>query len=357
MADKNIHLVPPEVPRNDRGAAQAGDRALGMDAAITRRDFLGSALLASGAGLLGGMKPTELLAMRAGGSASDAQQDDWTSYGGVGEYSRSNGNTLEVLLAGHKMRDGAYDPLPADAVDTGEVYDCVIVGGGISGLAAALFFLRHAGPGKSVLILENHPIFGGEAKQNEFEVDGKRVIGHQGSAIYFVPYPHSFFARFYDSIGLHTPRLQYQKWAGPGPAMALGRTPYDSAGLSRGQYGFWFGAKFGHADGLWLLDPIGKQMQGAPVAESTRKELQRWFSGKAAEEAKFELPKYEGDAASRRLDSMSQEQHYIEHFGVRRELIRGFLSPVEGGGAGLGPDALSAYCDYAPDLLHPFDDG
>ena len=327
--------------------SRSGEDALGMNAEITRRDFLGSTLLASGALLLDGVAPAELL----------ADGDEFSGYGGVGEYSRSNGNTLEVLLAGHKMRDGAYDPLPADAFDTGEVYDCVIVGGGISGLAAALFFLRHAGPGKSVLILENHPIFGGEAKQNEFEVDGKRVIGHQGSAIYFVPYPHSFFARFYDSIGLHTPRLQYQKWAGPGPAMALGRTPYDSAGLSRGQYGFWFGAKFGHADGLWLLDPIGKQMQGAPVAESTRKELQRWFSGKAAEEAKFELPRYEGDAASRRLDSMSQEQHYIEHFGVSRELIRGFLSPVEGGGAGLGPDALSAYCDYAPDLLHPFDDG
>jgi spermidine dehydrogenase len=331
----------------DSRRSRSGEDALGINAGITRRDFLGSTLMASGALLLEGVAPAELL----------ADGDEFSGYGGVGEYRHSNGNTLEVLLAGHKMRDGAYDPLPEDTVNTGEIYDCVIVGGGISGLAAALFFLRHAGPGKSVLILENHPIFGGEAKQNEFEVDGKRVIGHQGSAIYFVPYPHSFFARFYDSIGLHTPRLQYQKWAGPGPAMALGRTPYDSAGLSRGQYGFWFGAKFGHADGLWLLDPIGKQMQGAPVAESTRKELQRWFSGKAAEEAKFELPKYEGDAASRRLDSMSQEQHYIEHFGVSRELIRGFLSPVEGGGAGLGPDALSAYCDYAPDLLHPFDDG
>ena len=321
--------------------------ALGMNAGITRRDFLGSTLLASGALLLEGIAPDEFL---TGG-------DEFSGYGGVGEYSRSNGNTLEVLLAGHKMRDGAYDPLPADAVDTGETYDCVIVGGGISGLAAALFFLRHSGPGKSVLILENHPIFGGEAKQNEFQVDGKRLIAHQGSAIYLVPYPHSFIARFYNSIGLHTPRLQYQKWAGAEPEMVLGRTPYDSAGLNRGQYGFWFGAKFGCANGLWLIDPVSKQMQGAPVAETTRKELQRWFSGKAAEEAKFDLPKYEGDAASRRLDSMSLEQHYIEHFGVTQETIRTFLSPVEGGGSGLGPDALSAYCDYAADLLHPFEDG
>jgi spermidine dehydrogenase len=326
---------------------QPGNDAQGMNSEITRRDFLGSTLLASGAILLEGLSPAELL----------AETDDFTGYGGVGEYSRSNGNTLEVLQAGHKIRDGAYNPLPGNTVDTGEIYDCVIVGGGISGLAAALCFLRQAGPSASVLILENHPIFGGEAKQNEFEVDGKRLIAHQGSAIYLVPYPHSFIARFYESIGLHAPKLNYQKWTGPKPDMVLGRTPYDSAGLSHGQYGFWFGSRFGATSGTWLIDPVGKDMQGAPVRDGTRKELQRWFSGKAAEEAKFDLPKYEGDTASRRLDAISAEQHYIEHFGLSRDTIRGFLSPVEGGGSGLGPDALSAYCDYAADLLHPFDDG
>ncbi len=85
--------------------------------------------------------------------------------------------------------------------------------------------------------------------------------------------------------------------------------------------------------------------------------MQRWCSGHAAEEAKFELPKYEGDTASRQLDSISLEEHYIQHFGMSQDVIRTFLSPVEGGGSGLGPDALSAYCDYAADLLHPFDDG
>ena len=207
------------------------------------------------------------------------------------------------------------------------------------------------------MILENHPIFGGEAKLNAIDVDGKRLIAHQGSAIYLVPYPHSFIARFYDSIGLQTPKLSYQKWSGAEPAMTLGRTPYDSAGLATGEYGFWFGAKFGQKPGMWLIDPVGKQMHGAPIGESARKELARWFSGKAAEEAKFIPPKYEGDEISRRLDAITLEQHFIERFGLSQETIRTFLSPVEGGGSGLGPDALSAYCDYAADLLHPLDDG
>jgi spermidine dehydrogenase len=338
-----------------------GDRRIGMDAGITRRDFLGSTLLASGAGLLSGLNPADLLAMSRT-SAPGAAQDDWTGYGGVGDYSQSNGNTFAVMEAGHKMRDGAYDSLPADTIETGETYDCVVVGGGISGLAAAIFFLRQtrerqAGEEKTCLILENHPIFGGEAKQNEFEVDGKRLIAHQGSAIYLVPYPYSFIARFYDSIGLKTPKLTYQKWGGSGPPMTLGRTPYDSAGLSGGQYGFWFGEKFGEKPGKWLIDPVGKKMEGAPVPADARRELLRWFSGAGADESKFDAPKYEGDEISRKLDAITLEQHMMERYGLSRETIRTYLAPVEGGGSGLGPDALSAFCDYAADLLHPWDDG
>jgi spermidine dehydrogenase len=169
-----------------------------MEQSITRRDFLGTALLASGTALFAGMPPSELLA---------AQGNDFTGYGGVGEYSNANGNTWDVLQAGHAIRDRLYDPLPAGIIDTGEIYDCVIIGGGISGLAAAPFFQREAGPGMKSLILENHPIFGGEAKQNEFLVDGKELIAHQGSAIYQIQYPHSFLAQFYESIGLRVPKV------------------------------------------------------------------------------------------------------------------------------------------------------
>ena len=177
---------------------------------ITRRDFIGSTLLASGSVLLGNASPVDLIKNR----------DELTGYGGVGEYSSSNGNTLEVLQAGHTIRDHIYEPVPKNVIETGENYACVIVGGGISGLAAALFFQRQAEAKMKCLILENHPIFGGEAKQNEFLVDGRRLIAHQGSAIYQVPYPYSFIARFYDSIGLKEPKLSYQRWGGVDPRIS-----------------------------------------------------------------------------------------------------------------------------------------
>jgi len=320
-----------------------GGRTIGMDSRITRRDFLGSTLLASGSALLAGLSPLELL----------AENDDFTGYGGTGEYRTSNGNTLEVVQAGHGIRDGSYDPMSKDVVDTNETYDCVIVGGGISGLAAALFFQRDGGPQMRSLVLENHPIFGGEAKQNEFLVDGKRLIAHQGSAIYQIQYPHSFLASFYDSIGLKKPNLTYQRWTGREPEMPLCRTPYEAVGLQHGQYGFWFGGQFGKKPGMWLIDPLEKNLQGAPVSDQTRGEWLRWLKGESSLGAKFEHPKVEGDAVSRYLDSITLERHYMERFGLSRETIRTFLSPVEGGGSGLGPDALSAYSDYAFEMLHP----
>jgi spermidine dehydrogenase len=322
------------------------DDKLGMHSSITRRDFLGSTLLASGALLLDSFTPEELLAQ---------QQDDFTGYGGVGEYSTSNGNTLPVLQAGHKIRDGVYGRSSKDVAETGETYDCVIVGGGISGIAAALFFQRQAGRGRC-LLLENHPIFGGEAKQNEFRVDGKRLIAHQGSAIYQLHEPQSFLKQFYDSIGLKVPKLTYQKWDGPQPEMPLSRTPYDQAGMAYGQYGFWFGAKFGHLPGLWVDDPVRKKLEGAPISASARLEWVRFLTGAQVQAKKFEPPKIEGDAVSRYLDSITLEWHFMERFGLSQETVRTFLSPVEGGGSGLGPDALSAYSDYAYGMLHPIAD-
>jgi spermidine dehydrogenase len=314
------------------------DKDLGMDEPISRRDFLNSTLIGSGALLLSTLSPQQMMA-----------EEDWTGYGGIGDYSNSNGNTREVLEAGHQIRNGVFQSLPSDIIDTGETYDCVVVGGGISGLAAALLFQRLAGPGKKCLILDNHPIFGGEAKRNEFIVDGQRLIAHQGSALFLVPFPHSFIGRFYESIGLANPRLTYQKWSGASREMPLPTTPYPDTGAN---YGFYFGAKFGQNPGLWLIDPWNKRLAGAPIPEKAKAELLKFHAG----DPNFEAPKYYGDEISRKLDSISIEDHIVERYAISRETIREYISPVDaGGGSGLGADALSAFTDYATDLLRPMD--
>jgi spermidine dehydrogenase len=323
------------------------DRALGMDARITRRDFLNSTLIGSGA-LLAPLSPAELLARAMAGT------DDWTGYGGVGDYAASNGNTLQVMLDGHLLREPASQELPPDVVDTGETYDCVIVGGGISGLAAALIFGRRARPGSTCLVLDNHPIFGGEAKRNELDVDGYRLMAHQGSAYHFAPYPMSFIGRFYESIGLKDARFEYQPWGGSRRPLATSNVPYGTPGMNDGQYGFFFGAKYGRTPGEWVIDPVRRNLEGAPLSDASRDDFLKVL--RAETKPGFERPKWDGDAISRALDAVTLEDHLMALYGVSRESVRTFLSD-EGGGFGLMPDALSAMTRYAPDFLHPMEPG
>ena len=341
LKGKPEHL---RLPRLAGSANRGDEKSLGLDRDITRRDFLNATLLASGGLLLNPVSPAQLMAKA---QASGSQTDDWAGYGGVGDYTNSSGNTTAVLEAGHQIRDGLFESFPASAIDTGEIYDCVVVGGGISGLAAALIFRQLTGKAKSCLVLDNHPIFGGEAKRNEFMVDGHRLMAHQGSAFFPVPYPHSFIARFYESIGLKTPRLEYQKWGGPAPEMKLSRTPY----LGSAPSGWYFGAKFGHPEGLWLTDAWGKKLEGAPIPAKVREELLQY----SASDSNAQAPKYAGDPISRRLDSITLEDHLLERQGISRETFRAFLSLEEGGGYGLGADALSGFTAYAADMLHPLD--
>jgi spermidine dehydrogenase len=91
------------------------------------------------------------------------------------------GSHPDLFEVAHQLRDGNHwDDLGAEA-ETGEKYDLVIVGGGISGLAAAYFFRKAAGPKAKILILDNHDDFGGHAKRNEFQSGKHFLIGYGGA--------------------------------------------------------------------------------------------------------------------------------------------------------------------------------
>lgn len=301
---------------------------------ITRRDFLNGTLLASGAALVSAACPFQLMAA-----------EDWNGESGVGDYAGANGNTHQVMADGHAIRDHSFDRAKASVEDTGEIHDCVVVGGGISGLAAALFYRRGAGAKRSCLVLENHPIFGGEAKRNEFNVDGQRLIASQGSAMWFEPLPGSFLTHFYDSVGIDPQQFQYQQNTG---AIATGVTPYAG---DENNFGFFFAADAAHPDGLWLTDPWGKKLNGAPISAQAKREL---LAMQTTPKQHAE-PRRHGDAVARQLDSITLEDDLVARYGLSRETIRRYLSPVSGGGSGIGADVLSAYTDYAPDLLFPWE--
>jgi len=317
----------------------ATPKSLGLDARITRRDFLDAALVASAGLLMRGVAPADVLDPRA--AAFDG-------YSGVGDYAGANGNTWAVVQEGHRLRDRKFVSLRVGDISPEETVDTVIVGGGISGLASALFLQRTAHP-RQCLVLDDHPIFGGLAKSNEILVDGERLVGNQASALFFPPLPGSFLAEFYPSIGIDRDIFDYQAWNGSGPELPVGRTCYLSGG--RGS-SFYFGKAFGRPEGTLVVDPIERQLEGAPLSDDVRREVLS-AARETEVRAKWQ-PKEHGDEAARRLDAMTLEDHVMEAYGVSRETVRRFMSPILGGGSGLGADALSAYSDYAADVLLPW---
>jgi len=161
------------------------DRQLGMDREITRRDFLSGVNIAVTGSLLSTPLAQALAAMDNSGGELSAQMMP-------GYYPPTRdglrGSPPGSFEVAHLMRDGARYDNPADAIDTGEEYDLIVVGGGISGLAAAHFFRKEAGPDARILIIENHDDFGGHAKRNEFHIDGRMLVDLGGTEYIEAPW-------------------------------------------------------------------------------------------------------------------------------------------------------------------------
>ncbi len=146
------------------------DRDLGMHRDITRRDFVNGVGVALGGSLIA---PGWLAAQEHAPDVSGMQEYYPPARTGM---RGSHAGSFEVA---HALRDGNTW---TDAANTGEHYDLVVVGGGLSGLSAAYFFLTSAGPGARVLVLDNHDDFGGHAKRNEMTYQGRTLMLNGGTS-------------------------------------------------------------------------------------------------------------------------------------------------------------------------------
>ena len=158
---------------------------------ITRRDFINGIALSVAAG--SALSPLELLAR-----SRAAYPPSRTGMRG------SHPGSFEVSHA--VAREGKRWPVPTKLSD--DVYDLIVVGGGISGLAAAFRYRQEAGNDARILVLDNHDDFGGHAKRNEFDVDGKTLIGYGGSQSLEAPGQYSPAAkRLLKDVGIEPHRF------------------------------------------------------------------------------------------------------------------------------------------------------
>lgn len=159
------------------------DEQLGMLDNIERRDFINGVLKSSLAVAASGLAPGVLAA--AAGMPEPAAVPAGAAPVPAGPYPpaltgmRGSGYP-KAFAVGHSMRDGTLHIDEAQIVDTGEEYDLVVVGGGISGLSSALYYARDNGQART-LVLDNHDDFGGHAKRNEFDFGDRTVMSNAGT--------------------------------------------------------------------------------------------------------------------------------------------------------------------------------
>lgn len=142
------------------------DQQLGMTRPIMRRDFVqGVGLAALGLGVA----PDSVIGEPAGAKAADYPPIKTGLRGShPGSYD-----------AAHAMAREGKSFSKATPLD--EEYDLIVVGAGISGLAAAYYFRQKKGADSKILILDNHDDFGGHARRNEFHQGGDMRLAIGGT--------------------------------------------------------------------------------------------------------------------------------------------------------------------------------
>jgi len=153
------------------------DRELGMHRTITRRDFLDGAAMA-----IGGAAVAAAASAKSSGINSLLHQEGSSS---LPSYPPAltglRGDQDKVFEYAHKLRDGKSWETFGTVEEEHESYDLIVLGAGISGLAAAHFYRKQSGDKSRILILDNHDDFGGHARRNEFEVRGRLLLANGGT--------------------------------------------------------------------------------------------------------------------------------------------------------------------------------
>jgi len=163
---------------------------------ITRRDFINGTLMAAGASMLSTSTSAQTVL-----DTLDPSYYPPARTGLRGNHPSSN------IHAHSQALSGQTDWGPTTDLD--ETYDLIVVGGGISGLAAAYFYRQEHGHDKKILILDNHDDFGGHAKRNEHTIDGHLLLGYGGSQTLQEPHGYNKRVRkLLDDLGVDLEKFE-----------------------------------------------------------------------------------------------------------------------------------------------------
>ncbi len=316
---------------NDRPVNDWKDRELGMHRRITRRNFLNGVALTVGAAIL----PSDLLAATAIPAGPEKSTDYYPP-----ALTGLRGSHPGSFDAAHSLRDGTFWEQAGTLVNADEKYDLVIVGGGISGLSAAHFFRKVAGPKARVLILDNHDDFGGHAKRNEFHSAQRTMLGFGGTFSIESPAPYSPVAKgLIEELGIDVP--SYPKYLtkdlyrsfGLGPKIFFDKETFGADALATNPMPRVGGKSENNRTRAHALEMFLKE---APLSEQAKADYTRLLT-----EKKDYLPGLTSDEKKARLSRMSYNSFLTDLVRVSPDLVKLFQNmpqPL----FGVGFDAVAA---------------
>ena len=290
---------------------------------FSRRDFLNGIALA----IASGLTPAEQL-------AADPRRYPPALTGLRGQHPGSFEVAHEFARTG--KRYVVDDPAPEES------YDLIVVGGGISGLAAAWFYRRAVGANARILVLDNHDDFGGHAKRNEFMLDQRLLIGYGGSQS--IQSPKTLYSpvakALLRDLGVDVGRFE----------SAFDRNLYSSLGLSRGV--FFAREAFGRdalvpGDALLmsaneLARNLGHErslrefIAACPVSDASKGQLLALY-----DRTRDPLPAHSEDEKLKVLKTTSYRDYLTKICGCNEEVANCFQGRTLGF-FGLGCDAIPA---------------
>jgi spermidine dehydrogenase len=308
------------------------DRDLGMSRPIPRRDFLnGIAIGASGLVISRGIPGWEWI---AGGAEEQFAQDKPGYYPPA--LTGMRGSHDGSFEAAHELRDGNFWKSSGPPIQTGETFDVVVVGGGLSGLAAAYFY-RKKNPSSKVLVLDNHDDFGGHAKRNEFHVRGRMLLANGGTVAIESPFPYSKEARGLltelgiDPAALEAKCLDREVYKGLKPAVFFDKETFGTDRLAVGPPSARF-ARVAAESSLSWAEFLAK----TPLSANAQSDIVR------LQEVKTDhLPGLSSDEKKDRLSRLSYKDFLLKLVKVDPGVIP-FYQTRTHGLFGVGIDAVSA---------------
>ena len=316
------------------------DRELGMDRKITRRDFLDGAALTVGGAMMAGSAVGGSAALLAGcgGATGTLTTPAFAPYPPA--LTGLRGSIDAAFAVPHALRDGTFWKGQGKTKDTGESYDLVVVGAGISGLSAAYVYARD-NPDARILVLENHDDFGGHARRNEFTPVvrgfGRLTIGYGGTQS--IDHPKTFSTQakqVLDEIGVKLePFFDYYD-----------QDFYEQRGLS-GSATFFDEETWGQ-DYLAIggpETPLADFLKDAPMSEQGKKDV-----AMLRESPKDWLPGLSQEEKWAKLTEITYAQWLTDYAKVDPDAVK-YLSKASSGYWGYGADgigAIDAWADWYP---------